>query len=428
MTEALRSINCTSCGAGLSVLGGGRVLTQVCGYCGAVLDAQDAYKVLDSIGKRNHPDSPVQIGMTLTYEGVDFTVIGTLGMVEKHRGREWRWVEHQVFSPTHGYLWLNIEDGNLTFTRKLRDFDMRQWLTSASVERAETPPRRVYQGANYRYYETTTAQIDFMEGEFNWIPKLGETVTVVSLLGPDAMLELVDSPREREAEISRLLPREETAVQMGFDVAALGPARNHPLEVYVPLRDEGLLRRVLMGTALAGAVLGLVFWMMPGREVLESPAVTIAQMPQQFRFEIGNTAQLAQIRFDTNFQNQWASLAAELRGPDGEILLAGERTVSFYSGREGGEAWSEGSRSQSFRFHPPVTGIYTVTLEHLDGEGTSLLNRGGEVVLRVSEGKPTGFWGFVLAALAGLGWIYVAGRRALHTRRRFAGSDWTDED
>jgi len=422
---ALRSINCTSCGAGLSVLGGGRVLTHVCGYCGAVLDAQDAYKVLDSIGKRNHPDSPVQIGMTLTYEGVDFTVIGTLGMVERHRGSEWRWVEHQVFSPTHGYLWLNLEDGNLTFTRKVRDFDMRQWLSPASVERAETPPTRSYGGQKFRYYETTTARIDFMEGEFNWIPKLGETVKVVSLLGPDAMLELVESTREREVELSRLLPRDAVARQMGFDPAALGPARRHPLQAYVPLREEAFLRKAATYMTAAAAVLGLLFLMIPGRTVLDAPAVPLSDLPESYTFEVSNTAQITLVEFRTDFENQWAAFAAEILGPDGQPVVAGERAVSYYSGRDSDGNWSEGSRRSNFRFRPNATGLHRVRLELSDPGASNLI---GTVALRIQQGKPTGFWLFVLAVVSGLAGIALVARRALHQKSRFAGSDWTSED
>ena len=42
----LKSVDCTSCGAGLDILGGGRVTTHICPYCGSELDAQDSYKVL----------------------------------------------------------------------------------------------------------------------------------------------------------------------------------------------------------------------------------------------------------------------------------------------------------------------------------------------------------------------------------------------
>lgn len=421
----LSSINCTSCGAGLSVLGGGRVLSHVCGYCGAVLDTQDNYKVLDSIGKRDHPDSPVQIGQTLTLDGVEFTVIGTLGMLERYRGQVWKWVEHQIFSPTHGYLWLNVEEGQLTFTRKIRDFNMGHWLSPSMVERSQSPPTRTYNNEKYRYFDTSTTQIDFMEGEFNWVPKLGEKKDVVSLLGPNAMLSLVKSKTEREVELTRLLPRAETAADLGFDEAALGAVgERHPLTPYVAMAEEGLLRKVLGATAIVAAILGMVFWMSGGRPVLVSPAVTMAQMPQTFTFEIENTSQLARVEFATTFNNQWANLATEIRGPDMEIILAGERTVSYYSGRSGGESWSEGSRQNSFRFRPREAGTYSATLELLDSSGAGP----GSVSLRISQGKPTGFWAFVLAIIAGLGWLYVAGRQALHTQRRFAGSDWTDED
>lgn len=426
MTAAadMNSVNCTSCGAGLSVLGGGRVVSQVCGYCGAVLDTQDNYKVVDSIGKREHPASPISIGMTLTFEGVEFTVIGTLGLMEKYRGQTWKWVEHQVFSPTHGYLWLNVEEGNLTFTRKVRDFNMGHWLSSSTVERSEMPPTRNYKGEKYRYYETSVTQIDYMEGEFNWLPKLGEKKEVVSLLGPDAMLSLVKSSTEREVELTKLLPRAQTAKDMGFDEAALGatPAKN-PLMPYKPMAEEGLLRKVLAAVAVVAGILGLVFWFSGGRDVYASPYVEVTQLPQTFEFQIDNTSQLALVTFDTTFNNQWASLGTEVRGPDGEVVLAGERTVSYYSGREGGESWSEGRRRNSFRFRPAEPGIYTASLAQTQGSNPDR----GTVSFQVAQGKPTGFWVFALAIIAGLGWLYVAGRRAMHTKRRFAGSDWTDD-
>lgn len=424
-SHGLSSINCTSCGAGLSVLGGGRVLSHVCGYCGAVLDTQDNYKVLDSIGKRDHPASPVKIGQTLTLEGVEFTVIGTLGIIEKYGSSTWRWVEHQIFSPTHGYMWLNVEDGNLTFTRKIRDYNMQHWLSPSTVERAETPPRRAYDGKTYKYYETSMTQIDFMEGEFNWVPKLGERKEVVSLLGPDAMLSLVKSRTEREVELTRLLPRAETADDLGFSESALGPASPHPLTPYRPLPDEPVIRRALFLTAAAALILGLVFLFMPGRTILETSNLDLGQLPESYTFDVTNTAQIARLDFRTNFSNQWAVLAAEILGPDGQPVIAGERSVSYYSGRSGGESWSEGSRNAGFRFRPRDTGEHRVRLELADnGSGAS----SGSVRLRIQQGKPTGFWLFVLAGIAGLGWVVVAGRKAMHTSRRFAGSDWTDED
>ena len=38
----LKSIDCTACGAGLDILGGGRVTVHICPYCGTALDALDS--------------------------------------------------------------------------------------------------------------------------------------------------------------------------------------------------------------------------------------------------------------------------------------------------------------------------------------------------------------------------------------------------
>ncbi|MEJ6393763.1 DUF4178 domain-containing protein [Gymnodinialimonas sp. 2305UL16-5] len=422
-THGLSSINCTSCGAGLSVLGGGRVRSHVCGYCGSVLDTQDNYKVLDSIGKRNHPSSPVQIGMTLTLDGVLFTVIGTLGVVEQYGSSTWRWVEHQIYSPTHGYLWLNFEDGNLTFTRKIRDYNMGHWLSPSTVERAETPPVRAYQGERYKYYETSMTQIDFMEGEFNWVPKLGERKEVVSLLGPHAMLSLVRSATEREVELTRLLPRAETAADLGIEERALGHAEPHPLTPFKQISEEPAIRKALLVTMVVALLLGLVFWMSGGQRVLSTPDIPLASLPESYEFEIDNTAQLVRVQFDTAFQNQWAELAAEIVGPDGQPVIAGARTISYYSGRSGGESWSEGSRRGSFLFRPTEPGTYRVRVEQLQGSSTDI----GQFRVNVGQGKPVAFWLFWLAILSGLGFAGLIARRAAHASRRFAGSDWSDD-
>lgn len=423
-TAGLNSVNCTSCGAGLSVLGGGRVLSHVCGYCGAVLDTQDNYKVLDTIGKRNHPASPVQIGQTLTLEGVEFTVIGTLGMVERYRGQTWKWVEHQIFSPTHGYLWLNVEEGQLTFTRKVRDYNMGHWLSTSTVERSEAPPSRDYNGENYRYYESGTTLIDFMEGEFNWVPKLGEKKEVVSLLGQDSMLSMVKSETEREVELTKLLPRAETAKDLGFEESALGDiGKANPLAPYTPVAEEGLLRKVLAAVAVFAGVLGLVFWFSGGREVFASPFQGTAELPQTFEFQIDNTSQLAEVQFLNTFTDQWAILGTEIRAPDGTVVLAGERGVSRFAGGTS-SSQSGANNSNSLRFRPSGAGTYTASLamtQESTPPGT------GAVALRVSQGKPSSFWVFGLAIIAALGWLFVVGRKAMHSRRRFAGSDWSDD-
>ncbi len=423
MTRApgLGSINCTQCGAGLSVLGGGRVLTQVCGYCGAMLDSQDNYKILTSIGKRDHPSSPVRIGMELTVEGVIFTVIGTIGKVERWSGGVARWVEHQVFSPTHGYAWLTWEDQHFTFSRKVRDFDVgRWWITPAQVEAAETPPWRVYRGENYKYYETSISEIDFLEGEFNWIPAIGETTTAVTLLGHSAMLSLVDGKTEKEVELTTLLPREAVAREMGADLPA-GPEPRHPLSPYTPLPEEGFAARVLGWSALVAFVLALLFAAISGPRVLDVQDVALSTTPVSFPFEITNASQIARLRLGTDVTNNWLVIGTRITGPDGGLLVEGERLVEYYTGRDAEGTWIEGYRSATLRFRPEVAGPHQITLALAEG------GNGNSLSVQIDEGKVTYFWLIVIGGLFVAAWIFLKARRAIHWKRRFAGSDWSED-
>lgn len=135
MSGTLTTVNCTSCGAGLDVLGGGRVKTHVCPYCAAALDAQDDYKVVARYRDLPRPDSPFRIGATGQIDGVEFTVIGTMEWTERWKSDVWTWVDHQVYSPTHGYGWLTWEDDHVTYSRKVRGSTNPGDLTPATSVR-----------------------------------------------------------------------------------------------------------------------------------------------------------------------------------------------------------------------------------------------------------------------------------------------------
>ncbi len=424
----LSSINCTQCGAGLSVLGGGRVLSHICGYCGAVLDAQDNYKILTSIGKRDNPYSPVKIGMTLSVDGAEFTVIGTLGMVERYRGQVWRWTEHQLFSATHGYAWLSYEEGNFVFTRKLRRMPNPSWITLKTVNNADTPPRAWYGRKYYRYYETVEKELDFIEGEFNWVPELGAKTTSVTLMSSDAMLSYSQTPTEREVERSTLLDRAATLADLGIDPNAIPGAKHHPLTPFRPFAHEGFVRTTLLGFAAASLLLAMTFAVIGGSTVLRTDRLAVDRLPQSIPFELSNTAQLVRVDLQSDVNNAYALFSTEITGPDGQPLVAAARATQFYTGVEGGERWREGSRNARYLFRAEAPGVHEITLDLEEAEswrGSHVPVR--EVTLRIREGQPTYFW----MVIATVGFILGAGalvaRRAVHEKRRWMGSDWTDE-
>lgn len=56
------AISCPNCGAGLNVLGGGRVVSQICGYCSTELDTVEGYRILSKFADMPRPETPLKIG------------------------------------------------------------------------------------------------------------------------------------------------------------------------------------------------------------------------------------------------------------------------------------------------------------------------------------------------------------------------------
>ena len=424
---SLSTINCTSCGAGLDVLGGGRVIAHICGYCGAELDAQDNYKVLAKFDGLKRPESPFSIGMSGKIKGVDYVIIGTLGHRETWSGQSWEWVDHQIFSPTHGYAWLTFEDGHLIFTRRCR---RPVWLSETVVERSEHRPSVSLDGKTYRYYDTSTSKITFAEGEFTWAPRIGDTSTTVTALADDAMLNFSQRSDEREVYRSSYLTVAE--VEAGFGIALqIKPAGIHPLQVFTAGQEFKFIRNASLVAALVCLVLAGVMESRGGITFLPTQNFNARNLPQTVGFDVTETG-LTRIRLSGDAFNSWAYLGIELEDPEGEPLFEAGRTVEYYTGRDSEGVWSEGSNHGTLRFRAEVPGTYQLTVSV---EESGLWNQGnasspalGRVSVGVQGGLSSGFWLMVLGVGFGLAAAVQYGRRFMHRSRRWRGSDWTDED
>jgi len=430
MTRApeLRAINCTACGAGLDVRGGGRVLAHICPYCGTELAANDNYRALSKWQNLKRPTSPLKIGMTGPVRGVTFTVIGTLEMEERWGSQVWTWVDHQIYSPTHGYAWLTWEDGHLVLTRKYRGGTEPGWISSDTVERADHRPSVRADGRRFRYYETSTARITFAEGEFNWRPRMGDRFTTVSLLGEEAMLGFTDSPTEREVEITTWPPQAETLAAWGAEPQPKSPVR-HPIRPAWRLREQGFMLTAGGIAAVICLVMGMVFSLDNGRVVLDERSLAIGALPAEIGFELTDTERLAIIFLGGDVSNSWAFIEAALTGPEGETIFEVGREVGYYHGRDSDGTWTEGSRDATLRFHPPQPGAYTL---EIDVSEAGVWNRSGSplstVTVSARESASSGFWFFAAAGLMLLPGMLAAIGHAISSSRRWSGSDWVDED
>ncbi len=423
----IRAISCTQCGAGLDVLGGGRVTTHICGYCGAELDALDNYRILKRFADQPRPQTPFRIGMEGMLQGVRYRVIGTLAAEENYHNRRWTWVDHMVFSDTHGYAFLSVEDGHLIFTRRYRK-DLSRWVTVQAVEAADAPPEVISGGEAYRYYETSTSEITFAEGEFTWRPAVGARSTTISLLSDQHMLHLTETATEREAEQSSYLPQAETLASFGI-TEPLNPIRVHPLQPYVARRDQGFYQRAAAVFAGISVVLTL-FMLTQGREVLAWRNIPPSDLPATVTLPLGTPGRLATIEVFGSLSNAWAFVEVELTDPEDQPVLIAGRDIEYYTGTDADGAWSEGNTTARFRFRPTQAGDHQLEVDVAEA-GLGEDAGGGPkpaLMLRASEGGSTPFWtGLATLLFAGV-FAYTAAGPYLHRRKRWHGTDWTEED
>ncbi|MEO9947667.1 MAG: DUF4178 domain-containing protein [Roseobacter sp.] len=423
----IKSINCNSCGAGLDVLGGGRVQVMVCGYCGSELDAQDNFAVLRQFTDLKRPNSPFSIGMSGEIDGVSFTVIGTLGMMERWQGRVWTWVDHQLFSPTHGYAYLTVEDGKLSFTRRYRGYTRPAWITPTGVEIAEVRPTVRNSEGTFSYFETSTAEISFVEGEFNWRPEIGATTTSVSMLGDAAMLDFSKSATEEEILRTEYVSAAEVYASFGVNDPPK-PTGFNVLKPFVP----GLHQRFFVISSIAFAVIALVMSVAligsSSSRSAQNWTFKLSELPQETAFEITEKDRLALIQVGADVSNSWAFLGVSVTDPKDVPVFAAGRTVERYSGRDNDGAWSEGRKTSALRFIPRETGTYKVEVDVLEAD--TWLRQGPpavNVTLRLQQGVTNGRWLQFVALIFALFGIYHIARPAYHQYRRMRHSDWSDD-
>lgn len=427
----LLTINCTSCGAGLDVLGGGRVVVQVCSYCGAELDAQDNYRTLRRFKDLERPDTPLSIGLSGTLFGAEFTIIGLIEHSERWGGQFYRWIDHQLYSPTHGYAWLTLEAGHLVFSRRYRG---PGWMSERSVEISQHQPSVHSNGEKFLYYETTTSTITYVEGEFTWHPKVGERTTTVSAMSETAMLGFSQTGSERESYRSVYVPAQQAEAAFGVTLD-LDPYRSHPLQPFVKGPNYGFLLTSSLVFAVMCLLMAVFFMTRTGQPVLYNHQVRADDLPTEITIPLQANGQLARMSFTGDVRNSWAYLDMEVLDPEGEPVFQAGRMIEFYSGRDKDGNWSEGRNYASLTFRPELSGNYTLALDAPEqglwsgrGAGHVPARPFNHLLINVRSGLSSGLLAFALGGVFGLLFLYQFGRKWMHQRARWSGSDWVDED
>lgn len=414
--DGLRNINCTQCGAPLELHGGHRVRSITCAYCGSMLDTRDEYRVVRKFLDTKRPASPVRLGMAGRIKGVEFTVIG---MLAYQTTDAYGWIEFLMFSPTHGYAWLEQEGGHFVFSHRVRDMPdppVTGGFKSTFKARGQT----------FKVYEHCSAKVAYVEGELTWVANAGDVVHLTEGVAPPCIYSIERTEGEEEYSFGEYLPAAEVYTAFDIDEKPPYPSSVHGAQPYLPtpwVVSLSQAAKYVLPLALLLLVAVLVFG--NGEPVLRhsiDPRGFLAGAGSP-PFQVDDPNALMALELHSPLDNAWAWFDVSVMQGE-EAVLSLSELISFYQGYEGGEHWSEGSQYATAYFKVPAAGSYSLYVTGKGGVGeTGATPQNRSLHLVVSQGVMVSRYFVILAAVLGVAYLL---RHLL--RWRFEAKRWGDDD
>jgi len=352
--EDTRNLSCPQCGGQLDWPSGlERPKTLACTHCTAVLNLSDTHPTLT--GKRNsvlEKQFDLEIGDEGEVLDQRYSVIGRLYYSEYGSDPTH---EYLLWSQAAGYRWLAHYAGNWTLAQPTGLGP--PWT---EVKRLKAKDKVEIAGTSFRFFERGSLELKYVDGALPWEAALGDRTQYASFIAPSRGITLEKSGSEVECFVSQHV-----------DGKALLESFGRP-DSYSPPSEIGALRPNPLARWKLKLVAALVLFGMVNLWLAVSahnPGSTLASVTlhgssgnepvvsESFRITEGT--QILGLHVEAGVDNGWVYVTGELLDTTGESVLGVTGAeVSYYHGYEGGESWSEGSKSKRSLLQAPGPGTY----------------------------------------------------------------------
>lgn len=405
----LRRVTCEGCGATVPLHGGDDARSVVCSFCNSQLDVSGTEpSVLGVITDEDRPQFPFELGDEFTFRESVYELVGHLRYKESY----YIWDEFLLHSEQEGYRWLSYENGHFSIGEKINESP-----SGVDLQNRSFPTSVHLRDHRWKFYESGTAHVTFVDGELPWIAKVEDEVNYGDYISPPYMLSAEWTGSEAEWFEMEYLPPETVAEGFGLDEDEMreprGVAANQPY-------PAGPFRRQYPYVLIPFAVLFLVLagWVtLFGGSNVGKVSATPDQYASEYltdAFTITEEDTVCQASFHAPVDNSWVYLDCALVNEDEEAVLDFSTEISYYHGRSDGESWSEGSREESVEFKLKEPGEYRFLLLGQAGRGS----RAGDVQRDGKKVTITVYEGVILARYFIIGAIVCVLGAALEFFRR----------
>jgi hypothetical protein len=386
---AMGKVSCPSCGAPVELRSSDSE-RAACSYCYALLDVDKGnLQVIERLNQaRQEPLIP--LGTEGTLDGEQLMVIGYMERFTVVRGVTYAWREYLLYGP-NGYRWLLEDSNHWTF------------LTPISAGDVTTLGRAArYEGTAYRRFSSNSVRVRFVVGEFYWKVSAGEEAIATDFVAPPKLISEERSDREIVWSKGRYVePRE---IWSAFKLSGtprrpdgIAPAQPNPHRIGTTLATFAVLALLLVALGAAfsfrrdahALVSGpLTLPAQPSTPGAVRPPTTEDRASYTPAFEVTRGPTTLEVELRTDARNAWVGVDCALINENTAEVREFALEASYYSGYEGGESWSEGSRNASVYLEQIPSGTYTLRLDpQWTGSTATLGAAPPQAEIRVEQGK-----------------------------------------
>jgi Domain of unknown function (DUF4178) len=355
-----KGLNCPKCGAAITLRSFGQAVTVVCGGCHSILDAKDPnlailqqFEAITSVAK-----PLIALGTRGKLRGTDYEVTGFQRRSAQVDGVTYYWQEYVLFNPYKGIRYLSEYNGHWN------DISICKTLPTADFGGA------TYLGESYKHFQSTSANTDFVLGEFPWQVRVGEQAAVTDYVHPPRVLSSEKLDKEVTWSIGEYMYGRE--IWDSFRLPGDPPA---PMGVYENEPSPVSLNVTGMWVAFAAFTVFLLVLM----AVFDMRAKKVPVLEETYQynrgdaksepsfvsdeFALGGGTSNVQVKTSAPVDNHWIYLNYALINQDTGQAWDFGREVSYYHGYDSDGSWSEGKRTDSVVIPSVPAGHYYLRIE-----------------------------------------------------------------
>ncbi|MGB9153172.1 MAG: DUF4178 domain-containing protein [Alphaproteobacteria bacterium] len=332
---SVKAFNCPQCGGAIAIRAVGITTTAACASCGSIIDVTNPeLRIIQAANNKTQIMLDLPIGSRGSLFGHEWEVIGYM----ERSNLSYSWSEYLLFNPWQGFRFLVEDSGHWSFVKMLR-----QDINAASRDTIG------FEGATYKLYDSGSAKVTYVLGEFYWRVKVGEEADTRDYIAPPYMLSREESGQDIIWSLGVYVNPQ--IVRDAFQVTENWPAP----EGIAPNQPCLAKKHMASLWCIAGAFsVLLLFWALAAhgkQEVLIDTQIqaTAAQRETPVvtdEFTIPDPIGNLKITGSSPVYNDWVEVDSELVNQESQVKDESIQEISYYRGIDtDGTAWAEGSQA-----------------------------------------------------------------------------------